>query len=620
MAPLLLVLAAGAALFAATPAFGQQWSEVVRSESGDIYSLDAQSVRTQSPGVRYAWIQVNLRVPVRRDNGLEVVRYERRLLFDCSAQRFARWSEIAYDARGHNQVQTTETKFDYQPVRDGSVAQALWQRVCGSTSAATPTRENPAAANWVEVARNDDDDVFYIDRNYRATDAGKALGWIRKDILKPDVEADGRRVTRKEILFSIDCQRARYATKAAFETDDRGARRPVTLGAAQSTFDPIEPGTVGVAIASAVCEQAQLAFAAPEAPAPAPKKAAPVKFATIEGNDWYYFPSTLKFSDPAFEVVTFRELAKPVADQRTGRMVHSQGMHVEANCAQSRLRITKAFSFDKDVEQVAEIELNDDDQRSRQYAERTVGFRLLSEICAPKGYTIVAAAKSPEPAPSSPGKSGTATSGSSGSGFAVSPSGHIVTNHHVVDGCQRVHVTTQGQPRTSVQILATDNRNDLALLKAPFRTPVFAQFRATPIRAGDGVVALGYPLRGLLAAEANVSTGTVSALAGLLNDTSKLQVSAPIQPGNSGGPLLDMSGAVAGVAVEKLDAIRIAKATGDIPSLVAFSIKGELVTAFLRSSGVEPVVAPSNQPRLEAADVAARGKPFTYLVECESTQ
>ena len=80
------------------------------------------------------------------------------------------------------------------------------------------------------------------------------------------------------------------------------------------------------------------------------------------------------------------------------------------------------------------------------------------------------------------------------------------------------------------------------------------------------VVAVGFPLLGLLASEANVTTGTVSALAGIGDNPRFLQVTVPVQPGSSGGPLLDLQGRVVGVVVGKLDALRVASVTGDIPS------------------------------------------------------
>jgi S1-C subfamily serine protease len=114
----------------------------------------------------------------------------------------------------------------------------------------------------------------------------------------------------------------------------------------------------------------------------------------------------------------------------------------------------------------------------------------------------------------------------------------------------------------------------LALLKANFQPSKIAYFRAKgSVRSGNDIIALGFPLHGLLGSQLKVSTGIVSATVGLLDDISQLQISAPIQPGNSGGPLLDEYGNVAGVVVAKLRALAVAKATGDIPQNVNFAVK-----------------------------------------------
>jgi S1-C subfamily serine protease len=130
-------------------------------------------------------------------------------------------------------------------------------------------------------------------------------------------------------------------------------------------------------------------------------------------------------------------------------------------------------------------------------------------------------------------------------------------------------------------LIARDQKNDLAVVRVSSSSPSVSAFRAgAPVRAGDAVVALGYPLSGLLANTANLSVGNVSALAGLGDDSRYLQISAPVQPGNSGGPLLDESGHLIGIVTSKLNATNVARATGDIPQNVNFALKGEVVRTF----------------------------------------
>lgn len=204
---------------------------------------------------------------------------------------------------------------------------------------------------------------------------------------------------------------------------------------------------------------------------------------------------------------------------------------------------------------------------------------------------------------------------SSGTGFVVSSQTYILTNEHVVRGCQKIRVRSD-----SVELIPNlafrDRENDLALLKLPPKSQVVASFRAGGgIRPGDWILGVGFPLRGLLASEANITVGVVSALAGIGNDHRFLQISTPVQSGNSGGPLLDQSGNVIGVIFAKLDAVTVAKLTGDIPQNVNFAIKGRLVEAFLEANGVDYKTRASTST-LKPADIAQRGRVFTVPVEC----
>ena len=132
---------------------------------------------------------------------------------------------------------------------------------------------------------------------------------------------------------------------------------------------------------------------------------------------------------------------------------------------------------------------------------------------------------------------------SQGTGFFVSSDGYAVTNAHVVEGCSAVRVISGLSVQVLSRVVARDAQNDLAILKIETKPGVSAALR-TGVRIGEPVSAFGFPLAGLLATGGNFTTGNVSAVAGLGNDTRFLQISAPVQPGNSGGPLLDQSGNV----------------------------------------------------------------------------
>ncbi len=116
-----------------------------------------------------------------------------------------------------------------------------------------------------------------------------------------------------------------------------------------------------------------------------------------------------------------------------------------------------------------------------------------------------------------------------GTGFLVSTNGHLVTNAHVVQGCVGdIQGNPSGEAPAKLRLVSSDETNDLALLQAtgPFKD--IAKIRDKAIQSGDSVVAIGYPFHGLLTSDFTVTTGIVSSLSGILNDTRFLQIRAAI--------------------------------------------------------------------------------------------
>jgi hypothetical protein len=107
----------------------------------------------------------------------------------------------------------------------------------------------------------------------------------------------------------------------------------------------------------------------------------------------------------------------------------------------------------------------------------------------------------------------------------------------------------------------------------------------------------------------------VSALAGIGGDVRFFQITAPVQAGNSGGPLLDDAGNVAGVIVSKLDAVRVAQLLGDVPQNINFAIKGQVASAFLEAAGVQVATNAPARP-VATAEIADRARKFSALIEC----
>jgi uncharacterized protein len=204
---------------------------------------------------------------------------------------------------------------------------------------------------------------------------------------------------------------------------------------------------------------------------------------------------------------------------------------------------------------------------------------------------------------------------SGGSGFIINRSGDVLTNHHVIDGCRELHVMRNEKPVVAT-LVATDPVDDLAILRLPEPVADSAPLRGDiPVKPGEAVVVVGFPLQGLLSSQASVTAGIVSRLAGPHDDTHQLQITAPVQPGNSGSPLLDASGAVVGIVVAKLNGLRIVKRTGTMPENINFAVNAKYARALLDRSGVSYQTAGAEET-LSTPAIAERALKFTVLVQC----
>jgi S1-C subfamily serine protease len=203
----------------------------------------------------------------------------------------------------------------------------------------------------------------------------------------------------------------------------------------------------------------------------------------------------------------------------------------------------------------------------------------------------------------------------SGSAFFITSQGHLLTNAHVVQDCRVITVSHGADDPLPGKLVASDPTNDLAIVGTTSKPEAVATFRLG-VRLGEEVAVFGYPLSGLLASGGNFTLGNVTALAGLRDDSRMLQISAPIQPGNSGGPLLDEAGAVVGIVVSKLNAVKLAIATDDLAQNVNFAIKASTAESFIAAQGIPAQVSTPGASPLRPDDLADKAKSITARLEC----
>jgi S1-C subfamily serine protease len=205
---------------------------------------------------------------------------------------------------------------------------------------------------------------------------------------------------------------------------------------------------------------------------------------------------------------------------------------------------------------------------------------------------------------------------STGTAFAVTEHGDLVTNEHVVARCGSVEARL-GSRSLAATVKASDQQDDLAILHVE-HTGERAALRSSPrLRVGEQAITYGFPLAGTLTGEGNLTIGYVSALRGVSDNPNYIQVTTPIQPGNSGGALVDASGHVIGVVAGKINAMRVMQVLGDVPQNINFAISLDVLARFLRKNGIA-VAEAASEAELRPADVGDQVRAFTYAIRCTS--
>jgi Trypsin-like peptidase domain len=193
---------------------------------------------------------------------------------------------------------------------------------------------------------------------------------------------------------------------------------------------------------------------------------------------------------------------------------------------------------------------------------------------------------------------------SGGSGVVIGPH-EILTANHVIDGCSSIRLDNG-----SATVIARDVKRDVAVLHIwwEMSRANTVSFHDGPFRIGEEVIVAGYPLHGIIASSLNLTTGNLSATAGYKNNPDEYTVTAPMQHGNSGGPLLDNSGNLVGIVTSQLKS--------EIAQNVNFATKFYVIRDFLKSNGINYQTADSSSAKITTVEVGEKAKLFTVSVYC----
>jgi hypothetical protein len=204
---------------------------------------------------------------------------------------------------------------------------------------------------------------------------------------------------------------------------------------------------------------------------------------------------------------------------------------------------------------------------------------------------------------------------SSGTGFLISNNGYIATCYHVIEGATEISVkgiNSNFSRKYNAKIVATDKLNDLAILKVDcnLESPINYSLKWDVSDVGEEVFTLGYPLRTSMGEEIKLTNGIISSKSGFQGDITTYQITVPVQPGNSGGPLFDKNGYVIGVIN--------AKHTG--AENAGYAVKTNILKNLIQSASQNLILSQSNQLYGKSLTIQAKLiKKYILIIEVNSS-
>lgn len=175
--------------------------------------------------------------------------------------------------------------------------------------------------------------------------------------------------------------------------------------------------------------------------------------------------------------------------------------------------------------------------------------------------------------------------GTSGTCFAVHPEGLVLTSNHVVSSARKLTVKFPWSDELNARIKKSSSMVDIALLKVDINLPHYLVLESSNnVGTGDYVFTMGFPATKLLGSEPKFTEGSISSMSGPGGEASFYQISVPVQPGNSGGPLLTEHGSVVGIVTAQAAVETFAKATGSLPQNVNWAVKSDYAQPLFEGS------------------------------------
>ena len=202
-----------------------------------------------------------------------------------------------------------------------------------------------------------------------------------------------------------------------------------------------------------------------------------------------------------------------------------------------------------------------------------------------------------------------------GTGFFVDRQGTLLTNAHVVKGCSLLTVSRPEAGTQPAQLRDLDFSLDLALIDTELQPPQTATFAPAHRPMPEEIAILGYPNQGAATLTPTLTKGAIPESGARASAARPLPLKANVQPGNSGGPVLDPAGRVLGVVFAAVDTKRVYQQTGQIVRDVGLAIPNAIALGFLKRNGIQPRIddSPASEPSPDLLETASG---YLARIEC----
>jgi S1-C subfamily serine protease len=471
-----------------------------------------------------------------------------------------------------------------------------------SLAAASPC----AAQQWSLLVTGADQSQVQVDTTSIKQNGGYIVSWTRVVYPTDKRTEKTHKPYRIQTTQRLDnCVDHTFTIVNATSTDAKGvAVDTVSVPSNQWQFYSLPPGTVGGLVQSKICAiasyRASLQAAVPDTPATQTQWQF-MSFDPTDQEDYYLDPASVRVLKGAVGYI-MKVVERAPKTTNDGDHYGVQMLVYVGDCANSRFGLLAMDRYDSAGNLVDSLKITPQQLQMLPAGPGSNADLQLKTVCKagqapPSGETAGAALVS-----------GTAWMG---------PKGYVITAAHVVDGARDLRLYQDGKPVGRADVVAADPANDIAILRPAFSG---GQHLAMPLdpdvaRLGERVFTLGYPAVDMMGLSLKMTSGEVSALAGndaqseRVDDVRLLQISVPIQPGNSGGPVIDAEGKVVGIVISSLERLS--------DTQVAQNVNYALKIAYVRTLITQlPALSPTPfaPPTRSIEDAAAELKDSVFLV------